>query len=1243
MGPRDTTSDNVSSGFTQAREASDLARLREEARANIAATGSAPAPEEEAPEESFLQSAGRTGLSVGKDLMGGLVEGPRQVIGGARDAVQNTLQALDSMAMWLDENVGTPELLKGDVGRIDMPQVDEPSTVTGGAIRSVSQFVTGFIPALRLTRMAAGGAALSAAGKLAQVEAAAAVASALVFDPHEQRLSDLIEEVPQLSNPVTRYLQSDPNDSEAEGRFKNAVEGLGFGLMAEGFVRGVRAIRSNRVEKGVDPKVPLAAPEERIVSQLGDPDAPGIAVRQTPEAENFNAWFAGSKVSGADGAPVRVFHGTKKDFDTFDTLGGVSPGAWFSADKQAAEAFGPAREVYLSIKKPGTLKDLAEARKTAAVKFDPQTQGREFNQEVVRVLEDAGFDGIHSKASKGAGGEEVWVALRPEQIRPAGLSTVPVRGIKEIPKEELDAAVDSFLTGKVGSDALPFQMNWASYTKDGGAESVYRDVAQLFKGRIDEARRGTITDEELGKLADKLGMTPEDLLARNQGSVFNAEQVLAARTILDAASGELIRLSRTARQSTNEADLYAVRQMLNIHAGLQQQFQGAASEAGRAFRAFQLPSGSKEKQIEAIRASMMQDGGPDAVRRLANALAEVDDPVAINKVVRGSFGKRATDAVVEAWYFALLSGPQTHAVNVATSSMNTLWQIPTRYLAAQVGKLRNSPDAVAEGEATAMAYGLAKSAATAIRAAGKTFITEEPSDIFGKIESRTPKAITAENFGFGGAKEGSIGWAAGKAVDGFGAFIRLPTRAIMAEDEFFRVVGRSMELNRAAFRQATLEGLEGEALAARVNDLVQNPTAQMMDDALDFSRSLTFTEPLGQQGQNFQNLVNNFPVLKAILPFIRTPVNLLKHAGRQTPLAPLMQSVRADLAAGGPRADLAITRMAMGTTMMLAMADQVWQGNVTGHGPTDPDLRSVWLRTNQPYSVKVGDTWYSYNRSDPFGMFLGAAASYAELAGQADYMDSEELVGAVAVATSQSVMSKTWMRGPAEFLEAMTHPDRYGDKWVRQQIGTFLMPTGAAQTARVMDPVWRDVNSIADAIRARTPGFSDTLPPRRNIWGEPIHMEGGLGPDIISPVYKYGVKDSPIDTWMLDNRVPIRMPARTQFEGIELSPQEYSRFVELAGNGVKDPSTGLGAKETFDAILAGEHPLSGVWASGTDGPEGTRSIIARNIVQSFREAARGAILQEFPELMERRMLRLQELERARQETIMDPRAGVSPQ
>lgn len=69
-----------------------------------------------------------------------------------------------------------------------------------------------------------------------------------VFKPHEERLSNLVESFPELHNPITAYLQAKPDDSAAEGRLKNSLEGLLLGAISEPFIHALRTLKYARIK-----------------------------------------------------------------------------------------------------------------------------------------------------------------------------------------------------------------------------------------------------------------------------------------------------------------------------------------------------------------------------------------------------------------------------------------------------------------------------------------------------------------------------------------------------------------------------------------------------------------------------------------------------------------------------------------------------------------------------------------------------------------------------------------------------------------------------------------------------------------------------------------------------------------------------------------------------------------------------------------------------------------------------------
>lgn len=133
-------------------------------------------------------------------------------------------------------------------------------TIGGSFTQGIANFLTGFIPVVGVLGRAGQVARLGRAGQfiasksrgasLARNTLASAVADATVFRGDQERLSNLLTQIdnPLFNNAVTQYLAADGDDSEIEGRFKNAIEGLGIGLVVDGLTAGLRAIKKSKAK-----------------------------------------------------------------------------------------------------------------------------------------------------------------------------------------------------------------------------------------------------------------------------------------------------------------------------------------------------------------------------------------------------------------------------------------------------------------------------------------------------------------------------------------------------------------------------------------------------------------------------------------------------------------------------------------------------------------------------------------------------------------------------------------------------------------------------------------------------------------------------------------------------------------------------------------------------------------------------------------------------------------------------------
>ena len=503
---------------------------------------------------------------------------------------------------------------------------------------------------------------------------------------------------------------------------------------------------------------------------------------------------------------------------------------------------------------------------------------------------------------------------------------------------------------------------------------------------------------------------------------------------------------------------------------------------------------------------------------------------------------------LEYWYNAILSGPYTHIYNVLSTGASVLNNLPVTATAAAIGAGRKltgaqwgaERDRVLGSEVYARGVGLLTGAVDGAKAFGTTMRTGGVSDNVDRLDTQVRRAIPGA----------------------LGTVIRTPSRLLSAEDEFFKATARRMQLNGISLRMAHAEGLRGKAMTARAAELAKNPTEYLSAEADNFARYLTFQTEMGPGGRGILRTLDAWPASRIVVPFVRTPINLMKTTVEHSPFAPLLTEWRDDVKAGGARADVALAKMAVGMGYGVAIATAAGYGLVTGAAPADKTERDALEAAGwKPFSIRVGDQYVDYRRMDPFASILGIAATLGQP--QTPHGKPVGLASAFVSGFLGQLTDKTFLTGLSDFVVAAS--DESGSKleaWVKRFAGSFV-PALASQTAQMIDPTKRITRTMADTqppqpeqpldtarrvaevlgdtMQSRIPGMSQNLPAQRDILGDPLRAASPVTP----------VENDRAAQAIVSTGANVGEPGKT-LQGRKLTGQEYDAYERLAGQYLRE-------------------------------------------------------------------------------------------
>jgi hypothetical protein len=819
---------------------------------------------------------------------------------------------------------------------------------------------------------------------------------------------------------------------------------------------------------------------------------------------------------------------------------------------------------------------------------------------------------------------------------------------------------DQTLTDQVGAAVTRRQTFGVTQGKPGGVPdepfnlSRYQteDAAAVVGGVADALNIKTkaVTFDEIKAKAAENGIS-ENFLSRlvgNDGKMMaNAVETYKALEVLESSANELDTLFKLVNGGTaTDVDKLKLRQQIAFHGLIQKGVKGMQTETARALAVFRIP---REGNAAAVRQVLDDFGGDAALQDMAKSYLSLETRAAKNAMVEKSMMSGVKDIWFTTYINGLLSSPVSHAKNIVGNATFGLYQIPERMIASLYSNMLppgvrswralvpgTEAEKIGFDEALTMTQSLRNGLTEGLQLAAKAWKTDMPNDLMSKVEMQRggQESMGAALQAMTG--QGQDTWL-GKALDYYGTAVTLPGRALMSEDEFFKGVLYRMELNTQITRRAKTvyrEGIEAgmdepAALAkaeAEAADLFANPPGDLDQQALQFAQKGTFTSELPPALANLQKVFNH-PALKVVVPFFKTPANIGLNVIERTPFAPLSSQWREEIAKGGVYRDMALAKVTLGSGILATFAAASAEGRITGRGPARKADREALMRTGwQPYSIKVGDSWYSYTGLEPMSALMAIAADYSEYAQHEPDADKiEEVFLGATYGLYEYLKEQPYLQGIAE-VSRLIGSNQMGEvdgkkivDGLTKMAGGFIIggsPAGAysslvASIERLGNPNASDTRATPDLpmgvrgfvesfnrYKSRLPYFNESLPTQLNLWGDEVKQGQGKVYEMVLPTRVTRDQFSEVDDLLVRMGSPVGMPEK-KIKGIEMDSVQYNRLLTIYGKE-------LNAKDALLSVMTGP----GFDMLSLD----DQQKMTQRIHSQYMELARNQLLAEFPEL-----------------------------
>lgn len=772
-------------------------------------------------------------------------------------------------------------------------------------------------------------------------------------------------------------------------------------------------------------------------------------------------------------------------------------------------------------------------------------------------------------------------------------------------------------------------------------------------------------------LADlKSGKVPELLASQKTRDILNAVtevEVAAHKQFKDLTNSYAQRLAMGDKAAATEWTNDVFGEMMTIAGKSKDAFSENARALG--YRGHQVEVQNINKLIQA-----MQGAERGRVKQIITAISELDTPQQVGGFLDGlinnadqlnkpSFSKRLHSLYLN----NLLSSPTTLAVDTVGSILFTPYTALEKVPAGMIGRFRwwgNVEDRVHAVEASIALRNYVRSTMDGLKILKSSAAKGSLPDLSKvRLENATkfgleatepiidPKALKLD--------PNSI---AGRSVSALDSMLRFPSTYMRTKDDVVKAMVYRSSVEEHAVRQALNEGLSGAALNERIAKLMQSPITNVADNmeslkgdalaefaraagemdletanlalhiqrsAIQAAREVTFTKPASPLAAGAKSVVESIPGGKFIVPFIKTVDNISREGLKRTPLVLVNPNWHRTVLAGGPQADLALSRFALGSGLFTAGYFMGLDNIITGEGPKDSAEREKLLQLGwRPRSVLVGDTYVEYGRLAPLSIPFMVSANIAQMVNEYGDELPEEAAkdlsdyAVLAVqSVAQTMLSQSFATGMMDVLQALdSNSETRLKDTIENAVASLAVPNAANFIGQQLDPARKELEGVWQRIDDKWLG-SDA-PIKRDAFGDPITMDEKIG--LFLPMSKSDTTKTP--QWKVDLFMAGALPTRPQRSisvkvgditiatNIKLTRHEHAELLEIMQT---IPGNGQTLSDAFERLVGLPVFKALPDSSRTPGSAISKRDMVNMVYNSYKDLAVAELVKRHPEFMAR--------------------------